>query len=554
MSTAEEPRRQTLDWLVTTPETTDRTAQEGSPRSYVPSAITTSTFTDANVGAASVGQFVIAEDGDARGQVRQIKSQAATVATLDAAFNSVTGVTRLRAWRPAWRPFRSTGNGSTTTGVSTDHSALTNEPDAFLQKRGYYYAGIGGGNAGKASAVTNFTKATGTVTFSPALTSTVTGDVGELIKPLYPEGPVRATLNPNFVKRRILGYGGAQQAVKGNYAGSIGFDLAQRGLAAIAAADAAVDPPVEISDLLTDIFTATYDKPSIVGAGGAAGANCDAAAGKGGNFSVGGAVLFANGEAGQIRSIATDTLTFGTNHTTAATIAVSSVMQAAAWFKRRTVGFLPRAFHYFRGGLFRQTFSGCAPKLTTKIGRDNMVMFGFDYDVGDAFEYNLTRWVAVEAAFPMNFPDTAIASDGKGARTLIGGTALKIDNLEIDWGFVPVPRLSEMGVNQRDAHMMDTKPVTIKGTVLADQDDISGFMAFVDKLQNRTPLDFLYQKGSAIKETFLICAPSIVLTKAMANYKTGQGHYDFEAECMVPQAVPGNSFNAVLPDAVMAFI
>ncbi len=77
-----EPRRQSQDLILTCAEPQQRAAQEHTVRAFTPSASSTTTFTDANVSVTAVGLYVVPEDGDAMGQIRQIKSISSTTARL----------------------------------------------------------------------------------------------------------------------------------------------------------------------------------------------------------------------------------------------------------------------------------------------------------------------------------------------------------------------------------------------------------------------------------------------------------------------------------------
>src|SRR5678816_3603947 len=144
-----EPRIQSRDIPFTCAEPQYRDAQEASPRSVVISTMTTSTFTSALVTTSHVGCYAIPQDGNARGQVRQVKSVTGTVATVDQAWNSTASVSSIALWTPPDVPIRCTSAGTTATAISSAHASITNEPDDYWNSKGYMLLGRNSTFAGK---------------------------------------------------------------------------------------------------------------------------------------------------------------------------------------------------------------------------------------------------------------------------------------------------------------------------------------------------------------------------------------------------------------------
>ena len=86
-----------------------------------------------------------------------------------------------------------------------------------------------------------------------------------------------------------------------------------------------------------------------------------------------------------------------------------------------------------------------------------------------------------------------------------------------------------------DGMAVDLTPVTFSTTILADQDDVSGFEYLTDRLRGGDVIQMLYQKGSAVTQTFAIGMPSAQITKCQFQYTNGQGDYQIEGVCQLPQ-------------------
>jgi hypothetical protein len=514
--------------------------------------MTTTTIKDGNLGASHIGAYVQPEDGSARDQLRQIKSRSTTTGTVDAAWTSTASVTSVRVWTPGDVPVRATGSGSTTTVVSSPHASITNEPDSYWLAKGYHLIAAGGQNAGKASKVTAFATSGGTFTIADAVTSTVADELWLLRKRLRPEGQVTFDLNRKEIARTIVGYGDAAPSVMVNYDGSVGFNLPVRGLTASAGNATAAVAPVEMSDLLAAIFTQTLDTGDL-SAPSSSGNVINVTTG-GSRWSVGGFMLAPTGEVGQVRSIASTAITVGPSHITAASVEEEAAVYASSWYQRKATDFRTFCFDYFMGGLFRKVAHGCMPTLTVSITRDQMVSFAFKYMVAEGHEYTLSTWVTPAATLPIANLDTTVPFDAKGSRCLFNGVNVLMDNLTIDFGFVPVLRNSLTGSNQSDGCMMTLKPQGGTFTIKSDEDDRSSFEDVVDLMNRRASLDFLYQKGSAPGNTWAVAVPALQVVSAPQKYTAGQGEYAAKWAAIRPQDIPGNSFNAALPALSMGWL
>ena len=541
-----EPRRQVADLWTTCAEPQYRSAQRFSVAfSVIPSAITTTTFTHAVISQPDwVGCYVVPQDGNARGQIRQVKSvnTGTGVATIDAAWNSITSTTVLQLWVPADVPVWTSTTGSTTTAVASAHSSITNEPDDYWNNKGYFLLFAGGTNAGRASQVSDFTSSSGTFTVATAITSTVSGELAYLRALVRPEGQVTAKVTPKTLSRTLIGHGDPDAPVHITNEGSVSFELPVRTVTAAGSATAATGQP-DLRDLLTDLFTEDLD----TGSTSTSMSGTDLTVGSGSNFSTGGFVLVNNGQAGHVRSISSNVLTLGASHVTASQVSGSTVAYASAWYQRKSSDFRTRTFDGWRGGKFRQLFHGCMPTVKLMVGRDQVVRFGFAYTAGEAYEYNVDRPVAVGASAPITLVDTTVPIDGKAARCLIGGTNVLMGDIEIDFGFSPKPRPALSNLNQMDGHAMDLGPITGTATLLADEDDVSGFKSLVDRLRGGDTIDLFYQKGVTAGQVFCFAMPAMHLTSNEFDYQDAQGVFSFAFTAVKPQAARGNSFAAALP-------
>jgi hypothetical protein len=93
-----------------------------------------------------------------------------------------------------------------------------------------------------------------------------------------------------------------------------------------------------------------------------------------------------------------------------------------------------------------------------------------------------------------------------------------------------------MGVNQMDGYTLDLAPVTWSTTILADQDDVSGFEILTDRLRGGDVIQVLYQKGSTATNCFCIGMPAAQITKCQFVYNNGQGEYQIEGTALHPPA------------------
>jgi len=544
-----EPRRQVADLWTTCAEPQYRGAQRFSVAfSVIPSAITTTTFTTAVLTQNDwVGCYVVPQDGNARGQLRQIKSvnTSTGVATIDAAWNSITSTTVVQIWVPPDVPIWTSSVGvdpEGTTAVASAHASITNEPDDYWNDKGYFLLFAGGANAGKAAKVTDFATSTGKFVFTPAVTSTTAGQLAYLRAVVRPEGQVTAKVTPKTLARTLIGHGDPDAPVHITNEGSVAYELPVRTVTAAGSSTAATGQP-DLRDLLTDVFTEDLD----TGTTTTSMSGTSLTVGSGSNFSTGGFVLVNNGQAGHIRSISSNVLTIGTSHITASQVSGSTTAYASAWYQRKASDFRTRTFDGWRGGKFRQLFHGCMPTVKLMIGRDQVVRFGFSYTAGEAYEYNVDRPVAVGAATPITLVDTTVPIDGKAARCLIGGTNVLMGDIEIDCGFSPKPRPALSNLNQIDGHAMDLGPITGTATLLADEDDVSGFKSLVDRLRAGDTIDLFYQKGVTAGQVFCFAMPAMHLTSNEFDYQDAQGVFSFAFTAVKPQAARGNSFDSALP-------
>src|SRR5678815_962511 len=260
-----EPRIQSRDLPFTCAEPAYREAQEATPRaialSSVAGSMTANTITMASITAAHTGYYAIPADGDARGEVRQIKSVTGTTATLDQSWSATTNVTSIRLWQPPDIPVVGTSAGTTATVVSSAHASLTNEPDDFFNSKGYILLGRNSTFAGKCYTESDFTSSTGTFTVSPVMDATPgVGAFFDLRHLVRCEGPIEAQVNQKTLTRRIVGFQQADAAIPITSEGSVSFTLAQKPITTAGTYPGFVTPPLDIRDYLTDIFTETLDQ------------------------------------------------------------------------------------------------------------------------------------------------------------------------------------------------------------------------------------------------------------------------------------------------------
>lgn len=545
-----EPRRQTEDLILVCEEPQFRASQEATPRAFTPSTMTTTTIVDASITTSHVGCYVVPDNGQAQLQTRQIKSVSGTTATVDTAWNTTASISSIRVWTPADVPVRTTTTGSTTTVVSGTgvHASIGNEPNDYWNDKGYHLLGVGGDNAGKAANVTDFATATGTFTVADTLTSTVAGELFHLRRMILPE-TYTITVNRNTLDRPLVGFADpAPNAVLTGVA-SANFEMAIRPLSASAGDGTQAVRPVELSDMLTSIFTEDRDTGSTV----TSAASESLVVGSGSNYSIGGFVRVNTGEAAQIRDISSNTLTLGTNHITHGNVEASSVAYASAWYKRKDSDFRTMTVDYYRGGLFRQVMHGCLPSVTLNISRDNIPRLVFDYQAAEVHEYTRTRPVLKGATLPIDFLDSGIPRDAKASRCLLASTNVLMSDLTIDLGFRPVLRPSLTGANQSDGMMMTLAPITGTFRILADEDDRSSFEDIVGLLHRGARVTLHYQNGTAPGEIFVVSMPHIQITSAPQSYQEGQGVYEVAFKAMQPRN-SDSTYVAALPAFSMGFL
>lgn len=541
----QEPRRQSSDVLLACEEVQYRSSQECTPRGLTPSTITTAgVVSDANVDTTFVGAYLVPEDGNMKDQVRQVKSvSAGTSATCDAGWVATTSCTSIRAWLPADVPVRVTTGGGTTTVTSSPHGSISGVGNDYWNDKGYYLIGAGGTNAGKASKVTDFATSGGVFTVGTAFTSDSAGDLLWLRKRVRSEGAPVIEVNRGSIARPEVGFADAAPAVQINRTGSVSFEMAVKGVTTAAANSVQAVRPIDICDFLSSVMTEDRDTGTTATANSATVIDV----GAGSNLSVGGFILLNTNEVAQVRAISSNAVTVGTGHHTTGDLTAGSTAYASCWYQRKSTDFRTFTFDHFKGGLFRQVMHGCMPTISLSVSRDNLVKFAFAYTAGEAFEYTLTTPVSPTAAMPIGLVDTTAPFDTKGSRTLLNGTRVLLDKLTVNFGLAPVMRPSLSGPNQSDGMTMTLQPISGSFSVLADEDDRASFEDIVDLMNRRASVDFLYQHGSAPKNTFALAIPAMQFTGAPQSYEEGQAVYNIPWTAILPQTVPGNSFDSALP-------
>jgi hypothetical protein len=530
-----EPRRQVQDIFLTCATPQFNSPQETTPRGHTITAMTTTTFTAATVTSTLVGSIAMPADG-LRDYPRMIKLVVGTTATVDKAWNNTTGVSVIRTWQPPDVPIVLTASANTGAVTSAAHASITNEPDHYwdASTKGYFLVGYTGANAGTANKFTNFAtvSAAGQWTMSPVLAAVTPGDLFLIRKLLRPEAPPEIVVNMKTVERRIVGFKDADAAIPVNIEATVGFTLPQRPIGTGASA-AGVFPtePLEIGDLLQDFMTPTLQAGMTVSSATGSTITVSSA-----TAAVGGFVLLNTGEAAQLLSVASTVYTTGTSQFTAASVS-ATVAIGSAWYQMKTADFRNRLFDLYRGRIHRHLICGCFPTLDIEITRDQLVKFAFKYTGDSAFEYPAADPVT-STTRKIPILDTTVPFDGKAARFLLNGVKVLCGDMKISMGISPVPRPSIQGVNQSDGMAVQLDPVKFTTTILADQDDVSGFEAMTDRLRGGDVIQMLYQKGSAATQTFCIGMPAAQLTKAAFVYANGQGEYQIEGVCQLP-AVSG---------------
>jgi len=544
-----EPRRQSQDLILTVAEPQYRAAQEHAlTRSFRPTAITATTFTDANVDATAVGSYVLPEDGNIRSQPRQVISVAGTVATIDAPWPTPAANTAIRCWDPSDVPVRVT-TASSAAVISTTHAAVANEPDNYWAPgKGYYALGISGANAGKAFQLLSFTSSTGTFTPTAALPiTTAVGDLFLIRKVIRPAADITASIKAKSIARKIIGtgsQGGDMPIVLAND-GTVSMDVEGRPLTVSAGSGVAATPPIELGDILADHFVQTLNTGGTVSAIDANSITMTAAV-----PSVNGAILLNNGKVAPILSATGSNVTkYAPGTAGFASVTTGTVGYASAFYTRKTLNFFTRTWDIFRGGKVRQLYQGCMPTLTIDVQRLMPVHFKLAYTAGEALQYNVDRPVALGASNPISIPDVGVSTDGKGARMVIDGTFVNVISLSVNAGLKPVPRNSLSGLGQMDGLLQDLSAPTGQMKIYSDNDDLAGFTDLMDRMQNRVPMAVLYQKGTAPKETFWLFMPTLVFTGDEFGYDNGQGVSTIDFTCVSPEAAVDQSNAQLYPTA-----
>ena len=528
-----EPRRQVQDIFMTCAQPQYNSPQELVPRGIPISGMTTTTFTSATVTSALVGCIAMPADG-LRDYPRMVKSVSGTTATVDKAWNNTTGVTNIRIWLPPDVPARSTGTGTTTALTSTPHASITNEPNNYWNSttKGYFLLGYTGTNAGGAYRINTFTSWTSVfdTTGFPFTGAPADGDLFLLRKSLRPEAPPEIVVNPKTVTRRIVGQKDADAAVPVTIEASVAFSLPQRPIST-PGTGATVFPtaPLEIGDLLQDFMTETLS----AGMTGSSLSGTTLSVG-GATAPVGSFVLAHTGEAAQLLAVSGSTYTIGTGQISSVPFnLITTAMQGSAHYVMKTSDFRNRLFDIYRGRIHRHLICGCFPTLEIEITRDQVVKFNFKYTGDSAFEYPAADPNTISTK-KIPFVDQTVPFDGKAARFLLNGVRVLCGDMKINLGIAPTPRPCLQGVNQMDGMAVDLTPVTFTTTILADQDDVSGFEALTDRLRGGDVIQMLYQKGSSGGQTFVVGMPAAQLTKAQFVYTNGQGEYQIEGVCQLP--------------------
>ncbi len=540
------PRLQSGDLALTCREPSFRASQEGTPRAYTPSAISTTTFTAPNVSIVTVGQWVVPEDGDSAHLARMVKSISGTTATLDAAWPSVTGVTRIRGWLGADVPWAVTtaDAASLFDVISTRHAAQTNEPDSFWSGEGDMMIGLSGANAGRARTIAGFTATSGTATDSAGL-ATAVNDLFIVRTLVKSEATIEATVAQKTLERQSMGTGrnDADIPVPLTTESKVTMELAVKPIVTPGSSGVAASKPVSLNQFLEDCFTRTSDTGGTVVTADATTVDLTSSV-----ITQGGFLLMNTGEVIQVLTTGgQDVSAYPTATLDHASVTVGSTAHAFTWYQRKATDFRTRTWDLWRGGMLRQCMQGCMPNVTLSMERDNIAKFKFDYAVGEAFEYNVARPVALGATAPLGVADSGVPNNMNGARCIIDGIRCNISELNIDFNFQPHVRPSLQGFNQSDGCFNDPQPVKVTFKILADDDDRSGMVAIPDRIRRAKYIQFMTQIGSAAGKTFAIAVPAMYLTANSFAHVDREGMYEVTATAVKPEFAYGTGY-ANLPD------
>lgn len=547
MSVAQ-PRLQSKTLVVTAPQPQYGALQEHTVRAFVaPSAMSTTTFTHAQVTTTLVGCLVIPENGRAKGQERMVISVSGTTATVDKAWSDITNTTSIRAWLPGEVPWRVT-TGDAANIISSPHAAVAEEPDGFWT--GHPFVGISGANAGMVKTGGAFTSSTGTVA-TGANAATLAGDLFLPRMVMRTAEVVAATVTTKTTPRQVIGTGeqGADMAMIHGNTGNAKITLEQRPLATIGASTIKAAAPVELGWLMRDHFTETLDTGGTISA-----IDATSITSTGGIFSVNGAVLLHNGKVAQVLSTAAAGATishYGTNQAGFATVATGSVVYGGVTWTRKSSGNLHRVLDIYEGGKERRYLSGCMPTLSISLQRESAVKFMFDYKSSDPFQWTVDRPAAIGAAFPFTPPDLGVPTSTQGMRCVIDGVTVTMLSIDFNTGLKPGDRPSLSGANQMDGIPMDYDAPTGTLKIYADQNDVAGFTALRDRMLSGRLVHFLCQSRTAAGRTFWLASPAMQYTGADLGYEgtPAQGVFTMPFQCVSPELAVDETNTALYPVA-----
>ena len=549
------PRLQSGDLVMRFEEVQQRAMTRHAVYAVTPSAMSTTTFTAPNVDATFPGVLAVPEDGDCAGDPRQVKSRAATVATVDSPWPSVTGVTRIGIWVLAEIPIIVTtadAAGPPFDVIATGHQNITGEPDSYWNQDGAQLVGISGGNAGRARAVATFTTATGTYG-DAATVATAVEDLFEHRTVMKMETDPDISVEPGLMERKFMGTGriAGDTPVRITDKGHINFEMGIKPITPGSSGVIAGKPP-NLNRLLLDMFTGQSDTGGTVVTAAAAVIDMTASA-----LTQGGFLLLSTGQLIQIMSTQAagqDVATYTAGALNFAAVPATSIAHASTFYVRKQDTFKTCGFDNFRGALLRQYLSGCMASVELMMERDQIWRFKFSYTSGESFEYNVARPVALGAAAPLTINDSGTPVDGKGSRILLDGIPTNINTFSLQFGFKPTIRPSLSGLNQADGCFMDLDPA-IKGSfsVLADDDERSGFAPFPSRVRNRKYIQFLAQKGSAPGKTFGVGIPAMHLLTNNFQHVNREGEYKVTFQCTSPDVAGYGAAFTNLPDCAFGW-
>ncbi len=535
-----------------------RYVPEFVPRAMHPTAVTTQSFTDANVADSILGMYAIPDDGDAVGQMRQILTRTGTQAFVDQPWLSMTGVTKIRIWHPNDVPFLVTAADAAapfdavSTRYATGYSAdFADMADDAYKGFGYAFLWKAGGNIGAAKAITDSTLSTGSFD-AGAPAATAVGDLADIRKIVHAIQDIEAEVSNNVIERMNFGAGelDADVPIITTNTGHVNLVVAHKPLPAAAGSGVQASKPIEMGDVLEDVFNVFAGTGGTVTDASTPGIITASA----GVFRAGDFFLAKTGEAGQAYDVSTDgtdITAMGTGHVTGASIQAGSVLHAGVNYRRKTDNWRTCLWDLYRGARLRQIFHECLPSISMTITREALITWALNYMSANAQEYHTPRPVAVAAAFPMPLGDNGIPRDGKGARLILDGIKMKLDELTMDWGFKPLIRGTLGGMNQSDGCIMDTGPISGTLRCYADMNDVTGFRTIPDRVNAQKPMQLLYQNLTAQTKVFVVGAPAVHFKKRTFQYNERQGMFSVEFTCVKPTL---SGYSVDLPAASFAQI